>query len=100
MPHLLITVDGAEWMNANTARGRGATHLPAELASYLQPGARPEPWMKAVIFTIAEAVTNDQDLRVEVTTKSQGWTVDVNTTPKHYEARADIWDSRNPGGQL
>ncbi len=98
MPHLLITVDGAEWMNAHTDRGRGATQLPAELASYLQPGARPEPWMKAVIFTTAEAVANDQDLRIDVTTKEQGWVMDVHNTPNHYEARADIWDSRNPGG--
>lgn len=98
MPHLLVTVDGREWMNAHTDRGQGATQLPAELASYLQPGARPEPWMKAVIFTIAEAVANDQDLRVEVTNKPQGWAVEVHNTPKHYEARADIWDSRNPGG--
>lgn len=97
MPHISVTVDGKSLMNANTERGRGANSLPQDLAAYLQPGARPEPWMKALLFAIGEAVMNSQDLSATVTTKAQGWALDVDMTPKHYDTRDDIWDPRNPG---
>lgn len=94
MPHISVTVDGRPLMDADTERG--ASSLPQELAAYLRPGARPEPWMKAVLFAIGEAAMNGQDLRADVTTKPRGWALDVDMTPKHYDNRDDIWDPRNP----
>lgn len=111
MPHIMLTVDGQERVNFRVQPGG---RLPHDIANCMQPGARPEPWMKAFIFASAEAVVNNEDLVAMAATsecgqdltsvidaivaivRRGGWVLAANT-PKHYEARADIWDSRNPG---
>ena len=50
---------------------------PDELRDAIKPGAKPLPWMKAVLITFAELAVTRADARITVKTHPDGWEMRV-----------------------
>lgn len=72
MPYIAFTVDGQSLMAGRTEH---IGQLPPEILKRLHPGAKAEPWMKAALFEIVDAVGNGQDAHITIDTRPQGWTM-------------------------
>lgn len=75
MAHARITIDGATLLDANL--GEWTRTLPDILQQQLNPGAQPQPWMKALLLMVAEAAAGNQPFQADVTTRDNGWVLDV-----------------------
>lgn len=63
----LVDKDVGEWTNS----------LP-ELQKYVQPGAKPEPWMMALLIVLTPSLARGEGFSAQVTTHTEGWTLNVN----------------------
>jgi hypothetical protein len=82
MSNIRIAIDGKTVMDSDP--GQWSTQ-PPDLASLqnLGGGAQPQPWMQAIMITLAKVATEAMagvkggDTSIEVTTRAGGWTMDV-----------------------
>ncbi|SRX93574.1 hypothetical protein MSP7336_01813 [Mycobacterium shimoidei] len=75
MSNLHIVVDGDVLMDGDL--GIWTQKPPAELLGHFRPGAKPQPWMKALMIAVAEAAVTNQPLRADVRTHPTGWSMTV-----------------------
>lgn len=73
--HLHITVDNTVIMDGDT--GQWTTEPPQLVMDQLKPGAKPKPWMRALMLTIADAAMGNKDTTATVRTQPNGWTLEV-----------------------
>jgi hypothetical protein len=77
MPHTTITVDGETIYDADPGDYRSA--LPERLQGMLQRGAESEPWCDSLQLPWARALADNRPLVAIVTTRPNGWTIDITT---------------------
>lgn len=53
---------------------------PDYFKSWIRPDANPQPWQKAVMVAMADAVLQQQDVSLEVTTEPNRWSMEVTNT--------------------
>lgn len=53
---------------------------PSEFQDAIKPGHRPDPWMKAVMVTMSDALILNKDLRINVLSKPDGFEMKVKIT--------------------
>lgn len=75
MAHTRITIDNNVVLNSDL--GDWQQQPPDFVQAQLRPGAKPQPWMKALLVTMAEAAATDQPLTANITTRAGGWTLAV-----------------------
>lgn len=57
--------------------GEWTDNPPALLTDQLKAGAKPRPWMRAVLLTVADFATGKQSMDVNVQHRSNRWTLAV-----------------------
>lgn len=54
---------------------------PSEFEDAIKPGAKPEPWMKAIAIALSEAITTGREVNITVLTRlkgvRRGWSMEV-----------------------
>lgn len=79
MAHARITIDGKIELDENL--GNWQARPPEFLKQMVQPSSKPEPYIKAVGITLADALLTGTDVAIDVTTKSDGsWSMDVSSS--------------------
>lgn len=63
----LFNGDAGEWVN----------RPPTQFQDMIKPGAKPAPWMKAIGVVLADALVLNSDMRINVVTKFETWTMTV-----------------------
>ena len=78
MTQIKITIDGDVVMDgdAGTWQSRSDDFI-AEQLSNMANGVTPAPYMRALMLTIAEAITTQADTEAEITSSKSGWTLGV-----------------------
>lgn len=76
MAQIRIVIDGDTIIDKDI--GEWTQSLP-ELQDYLQPDSKPQPWMQAVLISLTGAAVRGQPFAAEVTTRPDGWTLNVET---------------------
>lgn len=76
MANVKVTVD--DEVIADGDLGQWSNNPPPLLEEQLKAGARPRPWMRALLLTVADAAMRDRAMDITVHTKpGDGWTLDV-----------------------
>lgn len=78
MATMRVTVDGRVLMDGDT--GEWSLNPPELVTEQLKAGAKPAPWMRALMLTMAEAGMSERAMVVDVKTRADGWDFSV-TTP-------------------
>lgn len=73
--HLLITLDGETLMDGEL--GDWVASATDRLGEHLQPGSVPPPWVKALMFAMADAAVRGGSLAIDITRRGGGWTMSV-----------------------
>lgn len=74
MTHISITVDTVTLLDDNL--GDWMQQPPPTLQALLKP-PDPQPWHRATMIVMTEALLNNKDTRITVHTHPHGWTMDV-----------------------
>lgn len=75
MAHLKITIDGTVAMDDDL--GQWSTE-PPDIIAQAMAQAKPAPWMRALMLTIADAAMTNQAMAIDVQTRGDGWQLAVN----------------------
>lgn len=76
MTHVRVTIDGTKMLDDNL--GDWQARPPEFLKRLVQPASKPEPHLKAVGITMADALLTGQDVAIEVVTEDDGsWSMSV-----------------------
>lgn len=75
MPTMRVTIDGNVVMDGDL--GNWSTNPPELITEQLKANARPAPWMRALMLTMAEAAMSEQSMTVDVVTRADGWDYSV-----------------------
>jgi hypothetical protein len=75
MATMRVTIDGKVVMNGNI--GQWTTEPPKIITDQLKPNAKPAPWMRALMLTLADAALSEHALTVDVKTRADGWDYSV-----------------------
>jgi hypothetical protein len=70
-----VTVDGQVIMDGDL--GQWSTDPPELIKDQLRANARPAPWMRALMMTMADAAMGGQSISVDVKTRGDGWDFSV-----------------------
>jgi hypothetical protein len=76
MSHVRLTVDNQTWMDDDT--GHWSRKTPEKLRE-LQTRTNPQPWMKAALITMTEAIVQQKPITITVTTTTTGFTITTET---------------------
>lgn len=74
-PKLRIKIDRRVVFNGTV--GEWISKPPDIFKDRIQPGARPEPHMKAIMVALADAVMTNQPMSIAVKTRDDGWSMEV-----------------------
>lgn len=74
-PKIRVRVDGRELFNGQA--GEWISRPPDVFRDAIRPDAVPEPWMKAIMITLADTVTLQKGVKINVRTKINGWSMEV-----------------------
>jgi hypothetical protein len=74
MATLRITVDGNTVMDGDLGQW---TTEPPFIAEQLKANARPAPWMRCLMLTLADAAMSEKVMSVDVRTRANGWDFSV-----------------------
>jgi hypothetical protein len=76
MTHMKVIIDGKTIMD--DPLGDWQNKPPAMFADAIKPQAKPAPWMKNILVTMADAALIGQATRIQVDTSSRGrWSMHV-----------------------
>lgn len=74
-PRIRISIDG-EWIFKGRL-GEWISKPPNQFKDAIKPGANPEPWMKAIMISMMDAVTQQQSMTIKVQTNGRDWDMSV-----------------------
>lgn len=77
-PRMKIRID--DEMVFRGTIGEWETRPPDRFRDAIKQGAAPQPWMKAILVTVADAVMMERSVNITVKTKYNGWWMDVKHT--------------------
>lgn len=73
--HIRIVIDSEELFDGDL--DQWAKAAPERFAEALQPGAQPQPWMKAILVTMADAAMTGDNVTIEANTGESHWMMEV-----------------------
>lgn len=79
MSTMRVTLDGHIAMDGDL--GTWTDNPPKIITDQLKANAKPAPWMRALMLTIADAAMSGQSMSADVKTRPDGWDLSV-TQPK------------------
>lgn len=78
MPTMNVTLDNAVIMDGDL--GQWSVDPPEIITDQLKANARPAPWMRALMLTMADAAMCGLSMDVVIATRPDGWDFTVNHT--------------------
>lgn len=75
MSHVRVTVDGTIMLDDNL--GDWQARPPEFLKQMVEPSSKPDPYIKAVGITLADALLTGHDVAIDVRTDGDNWSMDV-----------------------
>lgn len=76
--HIRICIDNAVMFDGELDAWVAAP--PDEFRDMLKPGAQPQPWMKAIMIAMTDAIMAGDSVNIEATTGDGFWSVEVTKT--------------------
>lgn len=75
MSHVRVTIDGSVMLDDNL--GDWQARPPEFLKKMVEPSSTPDPYIKAVGITLADALLTGHDVAIDVRTDGDNWSMDV-----------------------
>ena len=73
--HIRIVIDTKVVFDGDLDEWKQAA--PADFLDALQPNAKPQPWLKAILIVMADAAMTGDSVSIEATTGESRWTMGV-----------------------
>ena len=75
MSHIRIVIDGDTLFDDDLDVWQATP--PDQFKELLTPGAKPKPWMKAIMIVMADAAMTDNNVSIEAATAPEKWAIEV-----------------------